>query len=254
MFLPYLIIYAFLFVAGLCVGSFCNVLIYRIPNKLDFVKGRSFCPACGHTLAPRDLVPVISWLLLKGKCRYCGARISPRYCFVELAGGVLAVCCALRFSFTWAAAVAFIVCMLLVTISLIDADTQEMPDGLTIALAVISVASIWLMPGETIVSRLIGMACVSLPMLLLDFFIPTSFGGGDIKLMAAAGFLLGWQRTLLAFFIGLVSGGAYGIRLLAKKAKGRKDHFAFGPFLAAGIAVSLFFGGEILRWYLGLMG
>lgn len=253
MFLPYLIIYVFLFIVGLCVGSFCNVLVYRIPNKLDFVKGRSFCPACRHTLAARDLVPVFSWLFLGGKCRYCGARISPRYCFVELAGGVIAVCCALRFSLSWAAVTVFCACMLLLTISLIDADTQEMPDGLTVALALVAVASVWLMPGETLVSRLIGMACVSVPMLLLDLVIPTSFGGGDIKLMAAAGFLLGWQSTLLAFFIGLVAGGAYGIRLLARKEKGRKDHFAFGPFLAAGIAISLFFGAQIIGWYVGLL-
>lgn len=252
MFLPYLVVFLFVFFVGLCIGSFLNVLAYRIPNRLDFVRGRSFCPTCRHTLAARDLVPVFSWLALKGKCRYCGARISPRYCVVELVTGVLAVVCAVAFAGTLAAFVAFAACCILLVISLIDMDTQEIPDGLVIALAVVAIAAIWAMPGQTIVSRLIGMVCVSVPMCLLDLFIPTSFGGGDIKLMAAGGFLLGWKLTLLAMFFALIGGGGYGMYLLASKKAGRRDHFAFGPFLAGGVALALFVGEPILRWYAGL--
>ena len=253
MLLPYIILYLLIFVVGLCVGSFVNVLVYRIPNKLDFVRGRSFCPTCGHTLSARDLVPVFSWLCLKGKCRYCGARISPRYCVVELMAGALAVVSALTLGPTWAALLAFAACCVLLAIALIDMDTQEIPDGLVIALAVVAIAAIWGMPGRTLVDRLIGMACVSVPMLVIDLFIPTSFGGGDVKLMAAGGFLLGWRGTLLAMFIALIGGGGYGIWLLSRKKAGRKDHFAFGPFLAAGIVLALFFGDAILGWYMGML-
>ncbi len=252
MLLPYLIIYTFIFVIGLCIGSFLNVLAYRIPNRLDFVRGRSFCPACRHTLAARDLVPVLSWLFLRGKCRYCGAKISPRYCVVELLTGALAVLCGLVFGLSLAALAAFAACCILLTVSLIDMDTQEIPDGLIIALAIVAVAAIWAMPGQTVVSRLIGMACVSVPMLLIDLLIPTSFGGGDIKLMAAGGFLLGWKLTLLSMFAALLFGGGYGIYLLARKKAGKRDHFAFGPFLAAGMGIALFAGDAILGWYLGL--
>ena len=197
-------------------------------------------------------MPVFSWLFLKGKCRYCGEPISLRYCVVELLAGVLAAACALVFGLTWAALTAFFACCILLAVALIDADTQEIPDGLVIALAVVAVAAVWSIPGRTIVDRLIGMACVSVPMLLIDLLIPTSFGGGDVKLMAAGGFLLGWKGTLLAMFIALIGGGGYGIWLLSRKKAGRRDHFAFGPFLAAGIAVALFFGDAILGWYMGM--
>ena len=248
----YAVCYLFVFTVGLCIGSFLNVLVYRIPNKLDFVRGRSFCPACKHSLAARDLVPVFSWLFLRAKCRYCGAKISARYPLVELAGGALAVLSAARFGFCWQALLAFAVLCVLLTVALIDADTQEIPNGLVIALGVLAVAAILAFPGVSILDRVLGAFCVSLPMALLNFAIPTSFGGGDCKLMAAAGLLLGWKMTLVATFFAILTGGAYGVYLLATRKKGGKEHFAFGPFLTFGIALALFAGEAILGWYLGL--
>ena len=248
----YTVCYLFVFTVGICIGSFLNVLVYRIPNRIDFVRGRSFCPACGHSLGARDLVPLFSWLFLRGKCRYCGGRISPRYPIVELAGGGLALLSCWRLGFTWVAAIAFAACCILLTIALIDGDTQEIPDGLVIALAVLGVCSA-LMIGQGVWSeRLFGAVCVSVPMVLMNLIVPTSFGGGDCKLMAAAGLLLGWRMTLLATFLAVLTGGGYGAALLIRRKKGRKDHFAFGPFLAAGCAVALFFGPGLLHWYLGL--
>lgn len=250
--LLYIICYLFVFTVGICIGSFLNVLAYRIPNRIDFVHGRSFCPGCGHSLAAKDLVPLFSWLFLKGKCRYCGGRISKRYPLVELAGGLLAVLSCWRLGFTAAAAVAFAASCILLTVALIDADTQEIPDGLNLALLAVGIAAIFICPGLTLLQRLIGAACVSLPMLLLNLVIPTSFGGGDCKLMAAAGLLLGWKMTLLAMFLAVLSGGGYGAALLIRKQKDRKDHFAFGPFLAGGCVAALYFGPALLSWYLGL--
>lgn len=249
---PMLLCYAFVFFIGCCLGSFGNVLVYRIPRRLDFVKGRSFCPQCGHTLAPRDLVPLASYLALHGRCRYCGAGISIRYPLVEACAGLLAVACAARFGFTAGAATVFCIGCVLLVLSLIDADTQEIPDGLIVTLLIPAIASWFLLPGPGLIARLVGMVCVSVPMLLIDFVIPTSFGGGDIKLMAVMGWILGWEQTLLAMFFALLGGGGYGAWLLARGKKGRKEHFAFGPFLALGCMLALFFGMQLLHWYLGL--
>jgi len=139
---------------------------------------------------------------------------------------------------------------ILLCITMIDADTQEIPDSLNIAVAVLAVASIWLFPGPDLVERGIGIICVSLPLLLISLFIDGAFGGGDIKLMAAAGLLLGWQGNVVAFFIGIFIGGIYGIYLLAKRKKGRKEHFAFGPCLCVGIFAALLFSDKIIGWYL----
>lgn len=248
----YTIEYLFVFFTGACLGSFVNVIVYRVPRGLDFVKGRSLCPACGHTLAPLDLIPLAGWLCLKGRCRYCGEKISARYPLVEATAGLLSAACLLRFGFTAAAALAVLVCYALLALSLIDADTQEIPDGLIAALLILAVADAILKPGPGIAPRLIGAACVSLPMLLMNLAVPTSFGGGDVKLMAVMGLLLGWQSTLLAMFIALLLGGGYGIYLLARRKKGRKDHFAFGPFLSAGCVTALLAGDALLGWYMGL--
>lgn len=238
---------------GLCIGSFGGVLAYRIPRRLDFVKGRSFCAACGHTLAPLDLVPVLSYLCLRGRCRYCGAHIPIRALLTECAGGVYAALAAYRFGWSGRAAVVFFGAWLLTVIALIDHDTQEIPDGLTIALGALGVAAAFLVPSVGIWNRVIGVFAVSVPMLLINLLVPTSFGFGDIKLVAAAGFLLGWRALLVGAFLALVLGGGYGVYVLATKKLGRKDHFAFGPALAAGLTIALYFGDAIALWYLRLM-
>jgi len=248
-----IIIYSILgilvFAFGISIGSFLNVLIYRIPRKIDFIKGRSFCPSCEHSLAAKDLIPIFSWLSLKAKCRYCKAKISARYPALEMACGIAAV---LLFSFfePLHAVFCFALFCVLLCITMIDADTQEIPDSLNIAVAVLAVLSIWLFPGPDLLSRGIGILSVSLLLLIISLFIDGAFGGGDIKLMAAAGLLLGWQGNIVAFFIGILLGGFYGIYLLAKRKKGRKEHFAFGPCLCVGIFAALLCADRIIDWYL----
>ena len=148
------------------------------------------------------------------------------------------------------AALYFAVLCILVVVTMIDADTMEIPDGLVIALFVCAVLAVFAGPALGFVSRAIGMFCISLPLLLIALIKPGAFGGGDVKLMAAAGFLLGWQATLVAAFIGITLGGGYGIYLLASHKKGAKEHFAFGPFLCIGIAAAMFAAEHIIRWYL----
>jgi leader peptidase (prepilin peptidase)/N-methyltransferase len=248
--LAYTIIYVLIFAIGATVGSFLNVLVYRLPRGLDFVKGFSFCPVCEHRLMPLDLAPILSWLFLKGRCRYCGTKISPRYILVETACGAAGL-------FLWIfvpshvhATLFFAVFCVLLTMALIDADTQTISDGLNIALGLLAVASIWIGPEVDIQSRLIGLAVVSVPLFVISLVIEGAFGLGDVFLMISAGFLLGWRGALVAFFIGLIIGGVYGAFALARGKKGRKDHFAFGPCLAVGIFISLLTGDRIIDWYL----
>lgn len=237
------------FIMGICIFSFFNVVIYRVPNHMDFVKGRSICPACGHTLSGMDLVPLFSWLFLRGKCRYCQIKISSRYFFVELWGGV---CALISYSFwgnTPKAILYFGFFGLLTVISLVDWDTMTIPNGFVIAMFVLAICSLLL--GEQLpwFDRVIGFFVISLPMLLLTLIIPGAFGGGDIKLMAVAGIFLGWKLCLFSFFVGVIFGGIYGTYLMKTRKKGRKDHLPFGPFLCFGMMVAVCFGNEIINWY-----
>lgn len=243
-------IYAFL--VGLCVGSFLNVLIYRLPKGLSPAKGRSFCPNCQHRLSAGDLVPLLSYLFLKGRCRYCKEKISPVYPLVELLGGVAALLCVLVFSFSLQALTAFAAVAILIPIAIIDFQTLEIPNGLILSLLLPAAAAPFVFSEPLIIDRIIGAFAISLPMFLMNFIIHDSFGGGDIKLMFVAGFLLGWKNALFAGFVALFFGGIYAITLLVKKRKTRKDHFAFGPFLCGGAAAALLFGSRIIELYLSL--
>jgi len=273
--IAYITIYLFVFTLGATVGSFLNVLIYRLPRRLDFARGFSHCPGCGHRLFPKDLVPVFSYLVLGRKCRYCKEPISPRYMTVELTGGVLALLSCAAFmppagfllnTLTpgampppdilggqpiGSAILYFAVLSCLLTIAWIDHDTMEIPDSLNIAIAICGVIAMFMWPEAGLKSHLIGLAVASVPLFLVAFFIEGAFGFGDVKLMAAAGLFLGWQRCLVALFIGVIIGGAYGVFLLAAKRKGGKEHFAFGPSLCAGIGVSMFAGEALIKLYIG---
>lgn len=289
--LLYIVLLVLVFAMGAVIGSFLNVVIYRLPRGEGFVSGRSYCPHCKHALSALDLVPLLSYLFLGRSCRYCKKSISPRYMLVESLTGVLALVSFLAFLppsgfmlsievtelFTatatdagliagwvpleWpayygaiiATVMVFFTLCLLVLVTFIDADTMEIPNSLSLWLAGLGLLSFAFGPTATLpwYDHLIGAVCISVPMLLLAFFVVGSFGLGDVKLMAAAGLILGWQLTLVAAFIGIVLGGIYGIYLLATRKKGRKEHFAFGPALCAGITLSIFVGPQLITWYTG---
>jgi len=233
------------------LGSFLNVVMARLPEKgMFFSNKRSFCPACSETIKWYDLFPVISWFILLGKCRSCKAQISFRYPIVELLGAALAVSAIYMFGFTPLALIIYPVLMILLAVSLIDFDTTEIPDSLIIALIPFSIAAIWLFDDVTLLSHIIGAFTISLPMLLIALLISGAFGGGDIKLMAVCGLFLGWQLTLLSFFIALILGGGVAAYLLLSGRRERGSHMVFGPALCIGITISIYFGKDIIDYYL----
>ena len=250
-FVLYLILYSLLFAVGACLYSFLNVIVFRIPRGEGFLRGRSRCPSCGRELTAGDLVPIFSFLFLRGKCRTCGAKIPVRDTLTEGFGGALACLCFWQYGGSPKAILAFGFLFLLTATALIDADTMEIPDGFSIGIALLGGIAFFIFPEIDGKERLIGAVVVSLP-LFLTLLIPGAFGGGDIKLTAAAGLFLGWKLVLIALMLAILSGGGYGAYLLAKKKLGRKDHFAFGPFLCAGMGISLLWGEALLAWYWSL--
>ena len=247
------ILYLFTFVIGICIGSFLNVVIYRVPNGVSFAKGRSYCPACKQQIKFYDNIPLLSWIILKGKCRNCKSNISIRYPIVELLGGISAILCSYRFGlFTVGSLITFISSAILISITYIDYDTMTIPNGFNIALIVPATISAFIFKEIKIYERLIGLLSVSLLMLIITMIVKGAFGGGDIKLMAVAGFMLGYKNILLSFFIGIIITGIYAIIKLATKKLNKKDHIAFGPGLCIGIFISMLYGSQILNWYMNL--
>lgn len=244
--------YAYALILGLVVGSFLNVVIYRLPLGISLAKGRSFCPNCQGPIKARQNIPVISFLLLKGRCNNCGHPISIRYPLVELLTGLLSMISFFIFGPTLAYLTVFVSTAILISISFIDADTMTIPNELVIALMIPGIASLFLFPEVNFFSRAVGIVAISIPMLFLTMLIPDAFGGGDIKLMAVAGLMLGWQNALLATFIALVAGGTVAVFYLIGKR--REKHMAFGPYLCLGIFIAQHFGMQIIDWYLSFFG
>lgn len=246
----------YFFIIGACLTSFLQVVVERstTPGSLPFYKGRSHCDACGATLTAGELVPVFGWLFLRGRCRHCRAKVSPRYPITEAVGGV---CCGLL-ALAFAASplqllVGVIFWALLMLIALYDAKTMEIPDLYTLLLCLPAIAAVWVFPQGSIWAHVIGAVCISLPLLLIALLLPGAFGAGDIQLMFVCGFFLGWKNCLVAFFLALLVAGAQAVFLFASgRAKfGQGAHMPFGPALCAGCFLSLLYGQALLNWYLG---
>jgi leader peptidase (prepilin peptidase) / N-methyltransferase len=250
--LVYIVAYLLVFVVGVVIGSFINVVICRLPDGRSFVHGRSACPACGHQLAARDLVPIFSWLILRRRCRYCGTTIPARYPLVELIGGALACATVAVYGFTGTAVAVFALLAGLLACAFIDLDTMTIPNGLVLYLVLPAAALVFLLPSVSLLSHGIGFFVVSLPLFLIALLFG-GFGMGDVKLMAICGLALGWQLALLAFLIGLVLGAVYAIYLLLARHATRRTAFAFGPYLCLGVATALLAGPPLVRWYGGLL-
>lgn len=230
--------------------SFFNVVIWRMPQHQSAFRGRSFCPICHHTLGWLDLIPVVSYVCLKGKCRYCGHSIPRRDTIMEIVGGVFALYCVWRYSFTWDALLVFLLFALCVLISSIDFMTMEIPDAFIIALVcLVLVMSLYHLE-LSLLQRCIGFFSCSLPMYLCTILVADCFGGGDIKFIAVAGFLLGWQRSVLATCIAVLLGGSYATYLFVTKKANVHSHIPFGPYLCSGVLLAFLYGTSILYWYI----
>ena len=251
------------FLLGAALFSFMNVVAWRLPRGMDPLKGRSVCPQCGHTLGAPDLVPVFSWLFLRGRCRHCGAHIPARYLLVELLGGVLALGCTWRygaayalpgglFGMSWAALLALAVCGILLSVSLIDAETQTIPDRLNLALAVFGAVSVLLSPADWL-PHVIGALCVSVPMFLLCLVIDGAFGGGDIKLLCLTGLYLGWMKNLLCLLLACALGIVFALVTLKRRGtEGDARLIPWGPSISAAAILTLLWGDAITAAYLSL--
>ncbi len=239
-------------VAGLCVGSFLNVLIFRIPKGEEFVKTPSHCMLCGRRLKWYENIPLVSWLIQGGKCRGCHEPISPQYPIVEALNGVMWLLAGLLFRGDWLHIVLYcILSSVLIVITLIDWRTFEIPDGLNLTILILGVVQLCFDLSHW---PLYIIGAVSVGGLFLILWLATKgrgIGFGDVKLMAAAGLLLGWQKIILALIIGSVAGSVIHL-IRMRGGAGRK--LAFGPYLSAGIWIAAFFGDAIIRSYLGLLG
>ena len=246
-------------VLGAVLGSFLNCAAYRIAHGESFLKGRSRCPACGHTLGVLDLVPVFSWLLLRGRCRYCGKKVSVRYLLAELFFALVTVVCLLRCDLTVVCLRNLVFLCCLFCLSLVDLEIFEIPDGcLLIAAAAWLVAQpftgmSWRESAFHLLAGVIFGGGLLLLSLLLDSLLKKdTLGGGDIKLYFVVGLYLGFAATLFSLLLACVLGLLFAF-LRNRFGKAIGEPIPFGPSIAAAAAVMLLFGDPMVRWYLGLI-
>lgn len=241
----------FCFLFGSVIFSFAGVCIDRIPKGEDIVHGRSHCDSCGTDIQAYDLIPVVSFILLRGRCRNCGAKI-PVYCLIlEILGGILAILCYRLNGLTVNTIISFLICFVLVVIAFIDQFTTDIYTSTVIALGIFCLIY-RVINSIDIVNLLLSMFVISGFMFIVSLIIRGAFGFGDVELMFMTGLFLSFEEMLLAFFIGVLTAGITGIILLSRKQKEGSDHIAFGPFLVIGILIAYFFGKSIISWYFGL--
>jgi leader peptidase (prepilin peptidase) / N-methyltransferase len=274
-------------VLGLCIGSFLNVVIHRLPKMMErdwraqcaelgastgapkapaadpehfnLVVPRSRCPNCGHGITALENIPVVSWLVLRGKCSACAAPISVRYPAVEIAAGAAAAYAAWRYGFSLAALGAMAFCWVMIALAFIDLDTQLLPDDLTLPLLwgglVLNLGSTFVPLRSAVIGAIAGY--LSLWLVYWAFKLATGkegMGFGDFKLLAAIGAWLGWQALPLVILLSSVVGAAAGVSLMLFTKHGREHPIPFGPYLAAAGLIALFWGAEITQHWLPLAG
>ena len=244
---PYIVIFIF----GITIGSFLNVCIYRIPLHQSIVTVSSHCMTCGRKLKWYDMIPVFSWLLLGGKCRNCKSKISRQYPVIESLNGILYVVICLVNGMDLLSLIYCLMTSALLTLSLIDWRTYEIPPGINAFLFILGVAAAVLDRGN-LLSHLAGMVCVS-GFLGILYLISRgrAIGGGDIKLMFACGLILGWKLIILAFLLGCIIGSV--IHLVRIRVQGEGHVLAMGPYLSAGIFLTALWGNAWISWYISLL-
>ena len=264
-------------VIGLCVGSFLNVVIHRLPKMMErgwaeqcaelagrepepaprynLVVPRSACPSCGHPIGAFENVPVVSWLALRGRCRSCGARISPRYPIVELVAGAAALAAVWQFGPTWKGLAACGLLWTLIALAFIDADTQLLPDDLTLPLAwaglVANLFGLFVPLAAAVVGAIAGYLVLWTVYWLFKLIRgKEGMGYGDFKLLAALGAWLGWTMLPQIVLVASVLGALGGILMIVIRGRDKAAPLPFGPWLAGAGAVALFFGPAINALYL----
>lgn len=250
-------VFIIVFIAGLLIGSFLNVCIYRLPRGESIVFPSSHCPACNKPVKPYDNIPVLSFIFLMGKCRTCGVPISWKYPLVELLHAFGYVFILHQFGFSLQTLIYALFFSSLVVVTFIDLSHQIIPDVITLPGMVLG-----LIAGSTVLPlgplrSLIGLVAGGgifylIAVLSVVILKKEGMGGGDIKLIAMMGAFIGWKGILLTIFLAALSGSVGGLLLIFLKGRNRSEPIPFGPFLVLGALVSLFWGSEILGWYLRL--
>ncbi len=250
--------YIIVFIFGSVIGSFLNVCIYRMPRDKSIVVPLSYCPVCNTPIKAWDNIPILSYIILGGKCRACKAGISFRYPLVELLNALLYVALIWRFGIGWHTLFYFAFVSALMAITFIDLEFQIIPDSITLpGILVGLIAGSLVLPDPFLRWSLLGYKASVLGAVsgfglfyIVAVLSKGGMGGGDIKMMAMVGAMTGWKSVLLTTFIGSLLGSIIGVSLMVFKGKSRKTKIPFGPFLAAGTVITLFYGQEILSWYL----
>lgn len=254
------VVYLLAGILGLCFGSFLNVVIYRVPLGMSLAKPDSHCTKCDYFLKWYDNIPVISYIMLGGKCRKCKQPISPRYMLVELFTCLCFLACVFLFykSSIVYAVVSAAVCCILICVFFIDLEHLYIPDRLQIAIAIFGIVAIFFDDFTVWYDHIIGSIAGGGVFLLIYYgailaLKKEGLGFGDVKLAFATGLLLGWQKFILAMLIASVSACLVLIPIKFIKRAERDAEFPFGPFIAVGVFVAMLFGADIISWYVGLL-
>jgi leader peptidase (prepilin peptidase) / N-methyltransferase len=249
-------------VLGLLIGSFLNVVVYRLPRGESIVRPGSRCSSCGTPIAPRDNVPLVSWALLRGRARCCGERISVRYPLVELATGAAFAAVAAWLGPSWALPAFAYLAAISIALTLIDLAVHRLPDPIVlpsylIGGVLLGVASLAAHDGGSVVRAVIGGAALWVLYLVLVLVYPAGMGLGDVKLAGVLGMYLGWlgwAELAVGAFLGFLLGGLSGLGLMLAGRAGRKTMIPFGPFMLAGAWLAIAIAAPVASWYLGAFG
>ena len=247
--------FSYIVITGLILGSFYNVVGLRVPAGESFTgSSRSKCPSCGKTLGALELIPVFSWLLLRGACKGCGKRISPMYPLMEFITGVLFGVAFLQFGITMELVVALLFLSMLVIVTVSDLSTMLIPDKVLLFFGVpILLLRVTVAPLDPWWTAFVGAGLGFGILFLLAVASRGGMGGGDIKLYLVIGLVLGPLSTVLSLFLAALVGLVFGLPRLIKRQTGRDHPIPFGPFIALGAVIAYFTGGLILDWYTGLL-
>ncbi len=252
-------IYVLAVVLGLCVGSFLNVVIYRLPEGMSLSKPSSHCTSCGYSLRWFDNIPVFSYLFLAGKCRKCRAKISPRYMAVEIVNAIFWFVSALLFAENnlYYAIISAILCSVLICVFFIDLKHLIIFDRFHIIIIALGIVAIFFDQTTVWYDHLIGAVSGGVLFLIIYYlaiiiYKKEGMGFGDVKLVASIGLFLGWQKLILAIVIATVLASIILLAVKLVKSKGRDAEYPFGPFISAGVIVATFFGEYLINWYLSL--
>jgi len=245
-----------IFILGLIVGSFSNVCIYRIPRNESIIYPASHCPKCRSNISLKDNIPLLSFILLKGRCRNCKRKISIQYPIVELLTGLIYLIIYLIYGLSIQSLIYIILSSALIIIAFIDLNQQIVPDVISLPGIVIGFIISFFVPYISFINSALGVVVGGGIILVIGIagsviFKKEAMGGGDVKLAAMIGAFLGWRYIIISLFLGFFLGALAGIILILSKIKSREDVVPFGPFIVLGSFITLLWGEKILIWYLG---